>query len=249
MYLEVRDLTVCYDTAMILNGVSFSVDHGEVVSLVGPNGAGKSTILRSISGLVKWELDTFKGTRHGRIILEGSIRFDGEEILGLGADEIARKGLILSPERGRPFREMSVIDNLRAGAFLYRDKKLVEETLERVYRLFPVLEMRKNQIAGTLSGGERAMLAIGRTMMSQAKLLLVDEPSTGLALKVKDDLFRRIKEIHGLGLTILLTEQDVTFAFDLSNRNYVVSAGQIIAEGTAEALMQDSTIRETYLGL
>ena len=154
------------------------------------------------------------------------------------------------PERGRPFVEMTVKDNLLAGAYLVKDKKEVNSSLEKVYELFPRLKERANQISGTLSGGERQMLAIGRSLMRHPKFMLVDEPSSGLAPKLKQDLFKRVEEIyHELGVTILLAEQDVSFAFDLSVRNYVMSRGHIIAHGTAAELLKDETIRKTYLGL
>ncbi len=249
MYLEIKDLTVLYDRAMVLNGVSLTVGKEEFVSLVGPNGAGKTTLLRAIAGLVKWEKDTLKGTRAGRITLEGSVKFDGNEVINLPAHEIARRGLVLCPERGRPFREMTVLDNLRAGAFNCKDKKVVKENLERVYHLFPRLKEREKQISGTLSGGERFMLTIGRAMMSQPKFFLIDEPSTGLAPRVKEDLFARVREIYEQGSTILMTEQDVGFAFDLASRNYVMSKGHLVGEGTAQDLLADESLRKTYLGL
>ena len=249
MFLEVKNLTVCYDTAMILNGVSLTVESGEVVSLIGPNGAGKTTILRAIAGLIKWEKDTLRGTRLGKITFEGSIIFDGKRIDNLSAAKIARTGLMLCPERGRPFREMTVIENLKAGGYLWKDKKEVERHLDMVYELFPVLKEREKQVAGTLSGGERTILAVGRALMYEPKLLCIDEPSAGLAPKIKEDLFERIKDVHGLGITMLIAEQDVSLAFDLANRNYVLSRGKVIADGTAEGLLQDDVIRETYLGL
>jgi branched-chain amino acid transport system ATP-binding protein len=249
LYLEVKNLAVLYDRAIVLNGLSLHVETGELVSLVGPNGAGKSTLLRAVAGLVKWECDTLKGTVIGKITLKGEIIFNGEEIINLRAHEIARRGLILCPERGRPFREMTVRENLETGAFLFKDKKLLKENLEKIYKLFPLLSERTAQISGMLSGGERTMLAIGRALMSHAKLLLIDEPSVGLAPLIKTNLFGRIRDIHGMGVTILMTEQDVGFAFDLATRNYVLSRGQIIAEGTAEALLADELIRRTYLGL
>ncbi|MDY6971982.1 MAG: ABC transporter ATP-binding protein [Desulfatiglans sp.] len=249
MFLEVRDLTVLYDRAMVLNKVSLQVDHGEMVSLVGPNGAGKSTLLRAMVGLVKWEKDTLKGTVAGRITCKGTVKFDGEEMATYPAHKVVEKGLILCPERGRPFREMTVQENLDAGAYLVRDKKIIGETKEKVFQLFPILKRRVDQISGTLSGGERTMLSIGRSLMAQARLLLIDEPSVGLAPKVKKDLFARIRDVHDLGITILLVEQDVSFAFDLSSRNYVLSRGKIIAEGTAKELLGDELIRKTYLGL
>lgn len=249
MYLEVRELVVFYDRAIILNGLTLNVNVKELVCLVGPNGAGKSTLLRAMAGLIKWESDTLKGTVGGKITLGGSVRFNGEELINLPAHEIAKKGVILCPERGRLFREMNVLENLEIGAFMFKDKKVMSESLEKVYRLFPVLGERSNQISGTLSGGERTMLAIGRALMSQAKLLLIDEPSVGLAPLVKRNLFERIKDVHEMGITMLLTEQDVSFAFDLASRNYVLSRGKIIAEGTVEKLLTDELIRKTYLGL
>lgn len=249
MYLEIKDVTVLYDRAMVLNKVSLNVDHGELVSLVGPNGAGKSTLLRAISGLVRWEKDTLKGTVAGKITLKGSALFDSEEMIDLPAHKIAQRGLILCPERGRPFAEMTVEENLDAGAYLCKDKNVVNESKEKVFQLFPRLGERVRQISGTLSGGERTMLSIGRALMSQAKLLLIDEPSTGLAPKIKEDLFARIKDVHGMGITILLVEQDIGFAFELASRNYVLSQGKVIAEGTPEKLLSDETIRKTYLGL
>ena len=246
--LEAKNLSVLYDRAIVLNGLSLHVNSGELVSLVGPNGAGKSTLLHAISGLIKWQRDTLKGTVSGKITLSGSVKFNGEELINLPAHEIARRGLIICPERGRPFREMTVKENLEAGA-LYLDKKLADQNIEKVYNLFPVLKERSAQISGTLSGGERAMLAIGRSLMSEPKLLLIDEPSVGLAPLVKDSLFERIRDVKGMGVTILLTEQDVSFAFDLASRNYVISRGKIIAEGSAQDLLADELIRKTYLGL
>jgi branched-chain amino acid transport system ATP-binding protein len=248
LYLEVKNLSVLYDRAIVLNGLSLHVNSGELVSLVGPNGAGKSTLLNAMSGLVKWQLDTLKGTVSGKITLSGSVKFDGEELINLPAHEIARRGLILCPERGRPFREMTVKENLEVGA-LFIDKKVANQNLEKVYTLFPVLKKRSSQIAGTLSGGERTMLSIGRSLMSEPKLLLIDEPSVGLAPLIKESLFERIRDVQGMGVTILLTEQDVSFAFDLASRNYVISRGKIIAEGTSQELLADELIRETYLGL
>lgn len=249
MYLEVKDVSVFYDTAMVLNEVNLHVESGELISLVGPNGAGKSTLLRAVAGLIKWEKDTLKGTKLGKIRLQGGVEFDGEDITHLPAHEIPKRGLILCPERGRPFREMTVVENLYSGGYLLKDRRLMEEHLAKVFELFPVLETRRNQISGSLSGGERTMLAIGRSLMSEAKLLLIDEPSVGLAPKVKEDLFSRISDVHGMGITILLTEQDISFAFELSSRNYVMSRGKIIAEGSSSELLEDELVRKTYLGL
>jgi len=248
--LEVKNISVRYDTATILDDTSLKVEKGELVGLVGPNGAGKTTILRAIAGLINWDREVLRGTRKSDVTFEGTIEFEGERIDKLPAFEIAKRGLQLCPQMGRPFVEMSVKDNLLAGAYLCKNKKEVDESLARVYELFPRLEERKNQLSGTLSGGERQMLAVGRSLMRRPKLMLVDEPSSGLAPKIKDDLFKRVEEIYKeLGVTILLAEQDISFAFALSGRNYVVSRGHIIAEGTAEELLKDETIRKTYLGL
>jgi len=248
--LEVKNVIVRYDTATILDDASLTVETGEFVGLVGPNGAGKTTLLRAIAGLINWDRKILKGTRKSDVIFEGSIEFEGERIDKLSASEIAKKGVQLCPQMGRPFVEMTVKENLLAGAYLCRDKKEVNESLAKVNALFPRLGERKNQLAGTLSGGERQMLAVGRALMRRPKLMLVDEPSSGLAPKIKDDLFKRIEEIYlELGVTILLAEQDISFAFALSKRNYVVSRGHIIAQGTAAELLKDDTIRKTYLGL
>ena len=248
--LEVKNVTVRYDTATILDEASLTVEKGELVGLIGPNGAGKTTILRAIAGLINWDREVLRGTRKSDVTFEGSIEFEGERIDKLSAFEIAKKGLQLCPQMGRPFVEMTVRDNLLAGAYLCRDKKEVDEGLARVHELFPRLKEREKQLSGTLSGGERQMLAVGRSLMRRPKLLLVDEPSSGLAPKIKDDLFKRVEEIYKeLGVTILLAEQDISFAFALSKRNYVVSRGHIIAHGTAQELLSDETIRKTYLGL
>ncbi len=248
--LEAKDVVVRYDTATVLDGASLKVEKGELVGLVGPNGAGKTTLLRAIAGLINWDREILKGTKMEDVVFEGSIEFEGERIDKLSAPEIARKGIQLCPQMGRPFAEMTVKDNLLAGAYLCQDKKEVNESLARVYELFPRLMEREKQLAGTLSGGERQMLAVGRSLMRRPKLMLVDEPSSGLAPKIKDELFKRVEEIYReLGVTILLAEQDISFAFELSKRNYVMSRGHIIAHGTAEELLSDETIRKTYLGL
>lgn len=249
MLLEVRNLKVCYATAMLLNDVSLGVSEGELVSLVGPNGAGKSTLLRAITGLVKWERSLMKGTRAGDITLEGTVHFEGERIDSMEPHEIVKRGLVHCPERARVFPEMTVADNLRAGAYLCKDREEIKTNLEKVYKLFPVLKERSNQISGTLSGGERQMLAIGRALMMRPKLLCIDEPSTGLSTKLKSELFQRIKEIRETGISLLLVEQDVGSAFELAKRNYVLSHGRVIAEGTGEELLRDETIRKSYLGL
>lgn len=250
MLLEVKDLFVAYDTAVVLQGISFGIERGEFVSIVGPNGAGKSTLLKTISGLMKWEKEMVRGMRReiSNIIIKGEIIFNGEGIQTLAPDQRVKKGLILCPERGRPFREMSVFDNLRAAGYLC-DKEMFNRNLEKVYRLFPVLKERAKQVSGTLSGGQRTMLAIARALMVEPKIMLIDEPSTGLAPLVKNEMFKLVESIYQGGTTILLIEQDVTYAFKLAKRNYVLSKGRIVAEGTAKDLLADEKIRKVYLGL
>jgi len=247
--LEVVNLTVCYDKAMLINDLSMHVENGELVSLVGPNGAGKSTLLRAITGLVAWERDITRRSTGGDVTIEGAVTFAGERIDQIPAHAIVKRGLIHCPERRRPFREMTAIDNLYAGAYLEKDKQAIQDNLEKVFKLFPVLDERCNQISGTLSGGEQQMLAIGRALMSHPKLLCIDEPSTGLAPKVRAEVFEKIAEIRNLGITILLVEQEVSTVFKMASRNYVLSSGKIIAEGTGDELLKDEVIRKTYLGL
>ncbi len=249
MLLEIANLRVCYDKAVLINNLSMGVDEGELVSLVGPNGAGKSTLLKAITGLVNWEKEITRRSAKEDITIEGSITFAGERIDQIPAHTIVKRGLIHCPERRRPFREMTVQDNLYAGAYLEKDKNQIQENLENVYQLFPVMKARSKQISGTLSGGEQQMLAIGRALMSRPKLLCIDEPSTGLAPILRAEVFEKIAEIRNLGITILLVEQEVSTVFKMASRNYVLSSGNIIAEGTGEQLLQDEVLRKTYLGL
>jgi branched-chain amino acid transport system ATP-binding protein len=249
LLLEVAHLKVCYDKAMLINDLSMGVDTGELVSLVGPNGAGKSTLLRAITGLVAWEREITRRSTKGDVTLDGTVTFDAERIDTIPAHEIVKRGLIHCPERRRPFREMTVLDNLLAGAYLLKDKNEVQDNLENAYKLFPVLKTRSSQISGTLSGGEQQMLAIGRALMSRPKLLCIDEPSTGLAPILKKEVFEKIKAISKIGITVLLVEQDVGTVFKMASRNYVLSSGKIIAQGSGDQLLQDEVIRKTYLGL
>ena len=249
MLLEIAHLTVRYEKAVLINDLSMCVDTGELVSLVGPNGAGKSTTLRAISGLVAWEREIKRRSTAGDIFLEGTVTFDGERIDSIPAHEIVRRGLVLCPERRRPFREMTVLENLLAGAYLQKDRIKSRETLDKVYELFPVLKERTRQISGTLSGGEQQMLAIGRALMSEPQLLCIDEPSTGLAPIMRKEVFEKIVEIKRLGITILLVEQEVSTVFKLASRNYVLSSGKMIAEGTGDELLKDESLRKTYLGM
>jgi branched-chain amino acid transport system ATP-binding protein len=247
--LDVSHLTVRYDKAMVINDLSMGVDSGELVCLVGPNGAGKSTLLRAITGLVAWEREISRRSAHGDITIQGTVTFDGERIDRIPAYRIVKRGLIHCPERRRPFRELTVLDNLRAGAYLLKDKGEMRDNLEKVFQLFPVLKSRSRQISGTLSGGEQQMLAIGRALMYRPRLLCIDEPSTGLAPILRAEVFQKIREIRNLGITLLLVEQEVRTAFKISSRNYVLSSGKIIAQGSGEILLQDEVIRKTYLGL
>jgi branched-chain amino acid transport system ATP-binding protein len=247
--LEVSKLTVCYDKAMIINDISMHVGKGELVSLVGPNGAGKSTLLRAITGLVIWEKGIHRGTREGDITLDGNVIFDGEHLERVPAHEIAKRGLIHCPERRRPFREMSVMDNIYAGAYMLKDRDQVQKNFENVYQLFPILRERSNQISGTLSGGEQQMLAIGRALMSNPRILCIDEPSTGLAPIMKEEVFKKIDAIQKMGITVLLVEQEVSAVFAMADRNYVLSSGKIIAEGSGDELLKNEVLRKTYLGL
>jgi branched-chain amino acid transport system ATP-binding protein len=246
--LEVNNLSVRYDKAQILNGVSLAVHEREFVGLVGPNGAGKSTLLRAISGLVRFEERMKRGT-HGDIVLEGEVRFAGERIDGLAAHEIRTRGLVHCPERRRPFKELTVLENLLAGAFLSRNAAETERRLQHCFALFPRLAERKAQIAGTLSGGEQQMLATARALMYEAKLLAIDEPSLGLAPRIREELFAAIAKIHAEGVPVLLVEQEVGQVFRMARRSYVLSQGRIIAEGSAQSLMADETLRAGYLGL
>ena len=246
--LEVRELSVRYDRAQILNAVSLDVGAGEFVGLVGPNGAGKSTLLRAISGLVSFEARMKRGTE-GEIALEGEVRFAGERVDGLAPHEIRKRGLVLCPERRRPFRELTVLENLDAGAYLARSRADSGGRLERVFALFPRLAERSAQIAGTLSGGEQQMLAIARALMFEAKLLCIDEPSLGLAPRIREELFGAIARIHREGVPVLLIEQEVGQVFRMADRNYVLSQGKIIAHGPSAQLMADETLRAGYLGL
>ncbi len=249
MLLEVKNLTVCYDKAMLLNDISLAVEDGELVSLVGPNGAGKSTLLRAITGLVAWDKMLKRGTSGGSVTQEGRVFFDGQAIDQTPAHEIVRRGLVHCPERRRPFRELSVEENLLAGAYLHGGGEKSRAELDKVFELFPVLKKRLRQVAGTLSGGEQQMLAVGRALMSRPKLLCIDEPSTGLAPLMRQEVFNKIMEIRQSGVTILLVEQEVASVFKMADRNYVLSSGRIIAQGKGEELLADEVIRKTYLGL
>ncbi|MEM2424767.1 MAG: ABC transporter ATP-binding protein [Candidatus Bathyarchaeia archaeon] len=230
--LEVNDINVFRGEVQILSKVRFNVKNGEIVSLIGPNGAGKSTTLLAISGILG--------------VTSGSIRFFGQRIDGMPAHKIARLGLGHVPEGRRLFPFMTVMENLRAGACVTRENK---ETLEWIFQLFPVLKERKDQLAGTLSGGEQQMLAIGRALMFQPKLLMLDEPSLGLSPKLTIEIFKMIEKINDEGVTILLVEQNAIKALEISERAYVLDGGKIVAEGSGNELLRDEKILKTYLGI
>ncbi|MDX6697460.1 MAG: branched-chain amino acid transport system ATP-binding protein [Solirubrobacteraceae bacterium] len=230
--LEVEDIHTFYGNIEALKGVSLTVDEGEIVTLIGSNGAGKSTTLRSISGLTPPR--------------EGSIRFQGEEIGGVAPQDIVRRGISQAPEGRHVFPRMSVRENLDMGAYLRRDSYTAD--VDRVYELFPRLKERERQKAGTMSGGEQQMLAIGRALMAQPKLLLLDEPSMGIAPILVDRIYETIKEINRQGTTILLVEQSANHALDASKRGYVLATGQVALADTAEALSRNEDVKKAYLG-
>ncbi|MEM2768268.1 MAG: ABC transporter ATP-binding protein [Candidatus Bathyarchaeia archaeon] len=243
--LEVKNLTVHYDGAMALNDVSIKVEKGELVAVVGPNGAGKTTLLKAISGTLK----ELQRVRREKARLSGEIIFEGKRIDDLKPWSIVKMGIIHCPERRRLFPEMTVYENLIMGSYLRKDKEEVKKDLERVYQLFPILKERKNQMAQTLSGGEGQMLAIARALMAKPKLLMIDEPSLGLAPLAKQKVFESIKEIWDSGVTILLVEQDVSMALSLATRGYVLTHGRIAAQGTPQELLKNEDLREMYIGV
>jgi branched-chain amino acid transport system ATP-binding protein len=233
--LEIKNLEVCYGTINALHGVSLSVPTGSIVTLIGANGAGKSTTLRAVSGLLK--------PRGGEII------YEGKSIASLPPHEIVARGLAHVPEGRMIFANLSVLENLQMGAYLVRDKKVVRRELEFVFATFPRLQEREAQIAGTLSGGEQQMLAIGRALMSQPKFLMLDEPSLGLAPLLVKTIFEKIVEINReRGLTILLVEQNANRALEVSRFGYVLETGKIILSGDSAALRQNPEVKSAYLG-
>lgn len=232
--LEVKDLVVSYGAIKALKGISFSVDKGEIISLIGSNGAGKTTTLHSISNLIKK--------------VSGSIIFNDVNITNVAADKIVKMGLIQVPEGRRVFANMSVKENLEMGAYLRRDKNEIKKDLEWCYELFPRLKERLTQISGTLSGGEQQMLAMARALMSKPKLLLLDEPSMGLAPILVDEIFDIITKISSSGTTILLVEQNAYKALSIANRAYILETGNITKEGKAEDLINDKSVISAYLG-
>ena len=231
--LKVNDINVYYGSIHAIKGVSFEVHQGEVVTLIGANGAGKSTTLQTISGLLRSKT--------------GSIEFLGENLGGVAPHKIVAKGLAHVPEGRRVFLQMTVEENLEMGAFT-RPNSEIDPGIENVYERFPRLKERRKQIAGTLSGGEQQMLAMGRALMSSPKLLMLDEPSMGLAPLLVEQIFDIIKELHKAGTTILLVEQNAQMALSVADRGYVLETGKIVATGTGADLLNDDAVKKAYLG-
>ena len=231
--LEVQDLHVYYGSIHAIKGISFHVEKGEIVTLIGANGAGKSTTLNTVSGLLK------PG--------DGSVFFDGSSIVGVPAHKIVGKGMALCPEGRRIFAQLSVEENLEMGAFT-RPGSEIKDSMERVYENFPRLKERYKQTAGTLSGGEQQMLAMGRALMSKPDLMMLDEPSMGLAPILVDQIFEIIKKLHKNGTTSLLVEQNAQMALSIADRAYVLETGKIVNEGTGAELLHDDSVRKAYLG-
>ncbi|WP_066248890.1 ABC transporter ATP-binding protein [Neobacillus drentensis] len=232
--LKVNDINVYYGNIQALKGVSLEIHQGEIVTLIGANGAGKSTLLQTISGLLK--------PKNGEVV------FDNEHVAGKVPQLIVKRGISQVPEGRRVFSNMSVEENLELGAYLRKDKKGIQEDFEKVYQLFPRLLERRKQLSGTLSGGEQQMLAMGRALMARPRLLLLDEPSMGLAPLLVKTIFKIIEEINKTGTTILLVEQNANMALSIADRAYVIETGKIVASGTAEELNQSDQIRNAYLG-
>ena len=232
--LEVQDIQVYYGMIQALKGVSFSVNEGEVIALIGANGAGKTTTLHTVTGLLR--------AKSGHII------YDGQDITKVPPHKIVTMGMAHVPEGRRVFAELSVYENLKLGAYTRKDKKEIEETLARVYKSFPRLEERKNQLAGTLSGGDQQMLAMGRALMSKPKIILMDEPSMGLSPILVEEIFHIIREISAGGTTVLLVEQNAKKALAIADRAYVLETGNIVLSGDAKEMMNNDSIKKAYLG-
>ncbi len=232
--LEVKNLEVYYGVICALKGISFEVNEGEIVALIGANGAGKTTMMQSVVGIIPK-----KG---------GSVVFDGQDITKTPCHKVVKLGMTQVPEGRRIFQELTVYENLMMGAYTKNDQKLFKEDLEKMFELFPRLKERRNQIAGTLSGGEQQMLAMSRALMSNPKLLMLDEPSMGLAPILVDQIFDIIKELHKAGTTILLVEQNANKALQIADRAYVLETGNITLSGTGKELATSDEVRKAYLG-
>jgi len=235
MLLEVSNLSVGYGGAPAIVDVSIAVEAGEVVAVIGPNGAGKSTLINAIAGLLRWR--------------DGRMSIAGVDLAGVASHRVCRHGIALVPEGRRLFTGMTVEENLEIGCYLPAARKLRQQNLDRVYELFPVLRERRQQISGTLSGGQQQMVAIGRALMAGPRLLLLDEPSLGLAPSIVGDVFRVVRAINQAGMAILLVEQNVGQALEIANRAYVLEEGRVVASGLPAELLAQSRIQEAYLGL
>ena len=232
--LEVKDLEVYYGVIQAIKGISFHVDKGEVIALIGANGAGKTTTLHTVTGLLSPK--------------KGHVMFEGKDITKVPAHKIVTMGMAHVPEGRRVFAELSVYENLKMGAYTRKDKAEIEESLNNVYKRFPRLEERKNQMAGTLSGGEQQMLAMGRALMSRPKIILMDEPSMGLSPIMVNEIFDIIRSVSESGTTVLLVEQNAKKALSIADRAYVLETGNIVLEGNAKDLLEDDSIKKAYLG-
>lgn len=232
--LEIKDLEVNYGVIKAINGVSFDVNEGEIIALIGANGAGKTTILHTITGLIQAK--------------KGSIVFDGKELTKTPPHKIVSMGMAHVPEGRRIFQQLSVLENLKLGAYTRKDKSEIASTLKMVYERFPRLEERKNQVAGTLSGGEQQMLAMGRALMSKPRIILMDEPSMGLSPLLVSEIFDIIKVINESGTTVLLVEQNAKKALSIADRAYVLETGKITLSGDAKDLINDESVKKAYLG-
>lgn len=239
LLLEAKNLNVHYGAVKALEDVSFNIDAGSIVAMIGPNGAGKSTALHAVSGV----LDAKDGT-----VEEGEITFNGESIKNLRTDQLVRKGLSLVPEGRRVFASMTVRENLEMGAYIKKDKTVIRQVMARVFGLFPELEKRAKQKAGTLSTGEQQMLALGRALMLRPKLLLADEPSVGLSPNYVDIVFDKLREINQNETSILLVEQNARMALEICHRGYVFDVGKIALEGTKDELIKDERVKKVFLG-
>ncbi|MBL7184458.1 MAG: ABC transporter ATP-binding protein [Anaerolineae bacterium] len=243
MLLEVKDLQVNYGNIGALHGISFSVDEGEIVTLIGANGAGKSTTLMTISRQIPYVAEL------GGQVVDGSITYQGEDILQYQPHQVVSKfGISQVPEGRRIFGNLSVLENLKLATYARKDKAQIEKDLKRVYEIFPRLEERKHQRGETLSGGEQQMLAVGRALMTRGRLMLLDEPSMGLAPVLVRDIFDTIKEINAQGTTILLVEQNANMALKLASRGYVLETGNIVLEGASAELAANPEVKKAYLG-
>lgn len=233
--LTVKNLKAGYGGTPAIHDISFEVREGQIVAILGSNGAGKTTALKTIMGMIK--------------PMAGEIIYDGDSLIGVPCHQMVEKGLAMVPEGRHLFPKMTILDNLMMGSYTIKDKSSIDETLATVYKIFPRLEERKNQLAGTLSGGEQQMVAIGRALMSKPKVLILDEPSLGLMPKLVNEVFEFVKEINQMGVTVIIIEQNAEQTLAFSDYAYVVSNGETVMEGTGQALLMDDQVQKIYLGM